>query len=259
MKIVVIGGSGLIGSKVVQRLAGGAHDVVAASPGNGVDTLTGEGLEASVAGAAVVIDVSNSPANDATTAMTFFTASGRNLVATETTAGIRHHVALSIVGADRVPGQGYYEAKVAQEGIVRHSGLPYTIVRSTQFMEFLGGIADASTVNGVVRVPVGVLQPVAADDLASYMVEVALNAPLNKTVDMAGPERGRFDETIARYLRGVGDLRSVVSDPEATYFGGRLEDNALVPLGEAKLGTQTLGEWLRLTRQRVARETMLPG
>jgi len=197
----------------------------------------------------VVIDVSNSPANDGATAMAFFTTSGRNLLAAESAARVRHHVALSIVGADRVPGQGYFEAKMAQERLIEASGLAFTIVRSTQFFEFLAGLADANMVDGVVRVPPGLLQPVAADDLAAYLVEVALADPQNGTVEIAGPDRAAFDGTVARYLAAVGDRRPVVSDPEARYFGGRLDETSLVPLGEARLGRHDLEAWLRVSAQ----------
>ncbi len=243
MKIVVVGGTGLIGSKVVRILRERGHQLVAASPTKGINTLTGEGLEDAVAGASVVIDVSNSPANDGATAMRFFTTSGRNLLAAETAAGVCHHVALSIVGADRVPGQGYYEAKIAQEQLIKASGVPFTIVRSTQFFEFLTGLADAGTTDGVVRVPLGLLQPVAADDLAAYLAKVAVGDPQNGTVEIAGPERASFKETVARYLKAIGDTRKVLSDSDARYFGGRLDETSLVPLGDVHHGRLHLEEW----------------
>jgi uncharacterized protein YbjT (DUF2867 family) len=245
MKIVVIGGTGLIGSKTVAILRQGGHGVVAASPKGGVNIVTGEGLKEAITGAEVVIDLSNAPSRDAAAVLEFFETSGRNLFAAEAAAGVRHHVALSIVGADRVPGQDYYRAKVAQEKLIEASGIPYTIIRSTQFLEFLGRIADASTDGSVVRLPPGVLQPIAADDVAAVVAEVALADPRNGIIEIAGPERAPFNEIIARYLKAVGDPREVVQQPEARYFGGRLEEQSLVPLGEARLGRLHLEEWLR--------------
>jgi uncharacterized protein YbjT (DUF2867 family) len=249
MKIVVIGGTGLIGSKTVAILRQGGHEVVAASRKAGVNTVTGEGLEGAMAGAQVVIDVSNAPSFDAQAVMEFFEASGRNLLAAEAAAGVRHHVVLSIVGTDRVPGQGYYRAKVAQEKLVEASGIPYTIIRATQFLEFLGAIADASTDGHVVRLPPGLLQPIAADDVAAIVNDVALAGPRNGIIEIAGPERAPFSEMVGRYLKAVGDPREVVNDPEARYFGGRLEEKSLVPLGEARLGRFNLEEWLRRSRK----------
>jgi uncharacterized protein YbjT (DUF2867 family) len=245
MRIVVIGGTGLIGSKTVAILSQRGHDVVAASPKGGVNTVTGEGLKVAIAGAQVVIDLSNAPSFDRQAVLEFFETSGRNLVTAEAAAGVRHHVALSIVGADGVPDQGYYRAKVAQEKLIAASGIPYTIVRSTQFLEFLGAIADASTEGGVVRLAPGLLQPIAADDVAALVAEIAVANPRNGIVEIAGPERAPFDEIVARYLNAVGDPRKVVKDPEARYFGGRLEETSLVPLGEARIGRLSLEEWLR--------------
>jgi len=249
MKIVVIGGTGLIGSKTVAELCQGGHEVVAASRKGGVNTVTGEGLKEAIAGAQVVIDLSNAPSFNANAVLEFFETSGRNLLAAEAAAGVRHHVALSIVGADRVPDQGYYRAKVAQEKLIEASGIPYTIIRSTQFLEFLGGIADASTVGNVVRIPLGLLQPIAADDVAAFVTDVALANPRNGIVEIAGPERAPFNEIVARYLKAVGDPREVVKDREARYFGGRLEEKSLVPLGEARLGRLNLEEWSRRSRK----------
>jgi uncharacterized protein YbjT (DUF2867 family) len=250
MKIVVIGGTGLIGSKTVAILRRGSHEVVAASPKGGVNTVTGEGLKKAMAGAQVVIDLPNAPSFDANAVLEFLETSGRNLLAADAAAGVRHHVALSIVGIDRVPDQGYYRAKVAQEKLIEASGIPYTIVRSTQFMEFLGGIADASTNGSVVRLPLGLVQPVAADDVAAFVTEVALANPRNGIVEIAGPERAPFNEIVARYLKSVDDPREVVQDSEARYFGGRLEENSLVPLGDTRLGRLNLEEWLRLSSKR---------
>jgi uncharacterized protein YbjT (DUF2867 family) len=247
MKIVVIGGTGLIGSKTVAILRRGGHEVIAASPKGGVNTVTGEGLKESMAGTQVVIDLSNAP--DRKAVLEFFETSGRNLVAAEAASLIRHHVALSIVGTDRVPGQAYFHAKVIQEKLIEASGIPYTIIRSTQFLEFLGGIADASTDEGVVRLSPSLFQPIAADDVAEIVAEVALADPRNGIVEIAGPERAPFNEIVARYLNAVGDPRKVVKDPDARYIGGRLEEQSLVPLGEARLGRVNLEEWLRLSRK----------
>ena len=222
MKIVVIGGTGLIGSKTVAILREEGHEVVAASPNTGVNTITGEGLKEAMAGAQVVIDLANSPSFEDKAAMEFFEASGRNLLPAEAAAGVRHHVALSIVAIDRTDN-GYFRAKVAQEKLIKTSGIPYTIIRATQFMEFLGGIADSSADGNIVRLPPVLFQPIAADDVAAVVAEVALAAPRNGIVEIAGPERVPFNEIVARYLKAVGDPRQVVRDPEARYFGGRVE------------------------------------
>ncbi|MBN9004242.1 MAG: SDR family oxidoreductase [Rhizobiales bacterium] len=248
MKIVVIGGTGLIGSKAVSILRNGGHDVVAASPRNGINAVTGEGLKGALVGAEVVVDLANSPSFENEAVLAFFETSGRNLAAAETAATVRHHVALSIVGAERTPENGYFCAKVAQEKLIEASGIPYTIVRATQFMEFLGTIADSSADGNVVRLAPGLFQPIAADDVAALVAEVTLAPPRNGTVDIAGPERAPFDEIVARYLKAVGDPRQVVRDPEARYWGGRVEEFSLVPLGEARLGRIGLDEWLRRSR-----------
>ena len=245
MKIVVIGGTGLIGSKTVAILRQRGHDVVAASPNSGVNTITGEGVKEAVAGAQVVIDLANSPSFEDKAVLEFFQTSGRNLLATEAAAGVRHHVALSIVGTDRSPDNGYFRAKVAQEKLIEASGIPYTIIRSTQFLEFLGGIAGESTGANTVRLSPGLFQPIAAEDVAAIVAEVAGTAPRNGIVEIAGPERAPFNEIVARYLKAVGDPRQVVRDPEARYWGGRVEEHSLVPLGEARLGHIGLDEWLR--------------
>jgi len=248
MKIVVIGGTGLIGSKTVAILRQGGHEVLAASPKSGINTITGEGLKDALAGAQVVIDLANSPSFEDKAVMEFFETSGRNLLAAEAAAGARHHVALSIVGTDRTPDNGYFRAKVAQEKLITASGIPYTIVRATQFMEFLRAIADAGADGNVVRLSPGLFQPIAADDVAASVADVALAAPRNGIVEIAGPERAPFNEIIARYLKAVGDPRQVVRDPEARYWGGRVEEHSLVPLGEARLGRIGLDEWLRRSR-----------
>ncbi len=245
MKIVVIGGTGLIGSKTVAILRRGDQEVVAASPKGGVNTITGEGLKEALAGAQVVIDLANSPSFEDTPVLEFFETSGRNLHAAEAAAGVRHHIALSVVGTDRTPENGYFRAKVAQEKLIETSGIPYTIIRSTQFLEFLSGIATSSAVSNMVRISPGLFQPIAADDVAAIVAEVAVSQPVNGIVEIAGPERAPFNEVVARYLKAVGDPRQVVSDPEARYFGGRVEEHSLVPLGEACLGRIGFDEWLR--------------
>ncbi len=245
MKIVVIGGTGLIGSKTVAILRQSGHEVVAASPKSGIDCITGEGLQEALAGAQVVIDLANSPSFEDKSVLDFFETSGRNLAAAEAAAGVRHHVALSIVGTDRMPDNGYFRAKVAQEKLIEASGIPYTIVRSTQFLEFLGGIAASSTDGSTVRLSPGLFQPIAADDVAAVVADVALAAPRNGIVEIAGPERAPFDEFVARYLKAIGDPREVVRDPEARYWGGRVEEHSLVPLGDARLGRIRFDEWLR--------------
>ncbi|WP_175923909.1 SDR family oxidoreductase [Burkholderia latens] len=252
MKIVVIGGTGLIGAKTVAVLRGSGHDVVTVSRKCGVDVFTGVGLVEAVAGADVVIDVSDARSSDAVAVLEFFQTAGRNLVAAEAAAGVRHHVLLSVVGIDRVPDQGYYRAKVVQEKLVEQSGIPYTIVRSTQFHEFLCSIADAHTDGNVVRVPPARLQPVAADDVAALVAEVALAAPRNAIVEIGGPERGAFDHIVAGYLKAVGDRRTVVTDPDARYFGGRLAQDALVPSREARVGLVGLDSWIRRSGDQAA-------
>src|ERR671939_2097668 len=249
MKIVVIGGTGLIGSKTVAILRQGGHEVVAASPQSGINTITGEGLKEAMAGAQVVIDLANSPSFEDKAVLEFFETSGRNLAAAETAAGVRHHVALSIVATDRTDN-GYFRAKLAQEKLIEASGIPYTIIRATQFMEFLGGIADSSADGNIVRLPPVLFQPIAADDVAAVVADVALAAPRNGIVEIAGPERAPFNEIVARYLKAVGDPREVVRDSEARYFGGRVEERSLVPLGEARLGRIGLDEWLRRSKAR---------
>jgi uncharacterized protein YbjT (DUF2867 family) len=244
MKIVVIGGTGLIGSKTVAILRQRGHDVVAGSPQNGINSITGEGLKEAMAGAQVVIDLANSPSFEDKAVLEFFETSGRNLLAAEAAANVRHHVALSIVAIDRTDN-GYFRAKVAQEKLIKISGIPYTIVRSTQFLEFLRGIADSSADGNIVRLPPVLFQPIAADDVAANVADVALAAPRNGIVEIAGPERARFSEIIARYLKAVGDPREVVSDPEARYWGGRVDEQSLVPLGEARLGRIGFDEWFR--------------
>ncbi|MGF6431224.1 SDR family oxidoreductase [Bradyrhizobium elkanii] len=244
MKIVVIGGTGLIGSKTVAILRQGGHDVLAASPKMGVNTITGEGLNEAMAGTQVVVDLANSPSFEDKAVLEFFETSGRNLLAAEAAANVGHHVALSIVAIDRTDN-GYFRAKVAQEKLIETSSIPYTIVRATQFMEFIGGIADSSADGNKVRLPPILFQPIASDDVAAMVADAALAPPRNGIVEIAGPERAPLNEIIARYLKTVGDLREVVSDFEARYWGGRVEEHSLVPLGEARLGRIGLDEWIR--------------
>jgi uncharacterized protein YbjT (DUF2867 family) len=245
MKIVVIGGTGLIGSKTIPILRQAGHEVVAASPRSGVNTITGEGLKEVMASAQVAIDLANSPSFEDKAVLEFFETSGRNLLAAEAEAGVRHHVALSIVGTDRTPDNGYFRAKVAQEKLIVASGIPYTIIRATQFMEFLGAIAASGADGNVVRISPGLFRPIASDDVAAIVADVALAAPRNGIVEIAGPECAPFNEIIARYLKAVGDPREVVRDPEARYFGGKVDEHSLVPLGQARLGRIGLDEWLR--------------
>ena len=244
MKIVVIGGTGLIGSKVVEKLTQKGHEAIAAAPNTGVNTITGEGLEEAMAGAQVVIDLANSPSFEDKAVLEFFETSSRNLLAAEAAAGVRRHVALSIVGIDR-SDNGYFRAKVAQEKLIEASGIPYTIIRATQFLEFLGAIAASSADGNMVRLPPILFQPTAADDVAAIVAEAGLAAPPNGVVEIAGPERAPFNEIVARYLKAIGDPREVVSDPEARYWGGEVEEHSLVPLGEARLGRIGLDEWVR--------------
>jgi len=245
MKIVVIGGTGLIGSNVVSRLQQKGHEVLAASPNTGVNTITGEGLAAALDGAQVVVDVANSPSFADDDVMAFFRTSGRNLLAAEAAAGVGHHVALSIVGADRLPDSGYLRAKVVQEKLVKESGIPYTILRSTQFYEFVGGIAQSATEGQTVRLPVGKMQPIAANDVAALVARLAQAAPVNGTVEVGGPEQIGMDEFVRRYLKSKGDPRTVIGDRHARYFGTELEDQSLTPSGaNPHLGEMRYDEWL---------------
>lgn len=244
MKIVVIGGTGLIGSKAVAILRHAGHEVVAASPKSGINTVTGEGLKEAMVDTNVVIDLANSPSFEDDAVLDFFETSCRNLLAAEAAAGVLHHVALSIVGIDR-NDNGYFRAKVAQEKLIKTSGIPYTIIRSTQFLEFLGAIVASSVDGNIVKISTAMFQPIAASDVAAIVADIALGSPHNGIVEIAGPERAPFNEIIARYLKAIHDPREVVSDPEARYFGGQIEKRSLVPLGEARLGHIGLEEWLR--------------
>jgi len=244
MKIVVIGGSGLIGSKVVSQLSERGYDVIAASPNSGVNTLTGEGLAEVLEGASVVVDVSNSPSFEDAPVMEFFKTSTGNLLSYETNAGVRHHVALSVIGSDRLPDSGYLRAKVAQEKLISQSSIPYSIVRATQFFEFVNRIADSATVSYAVRVAPVRFQPMAADDVATAVARVAMGPPLNGIVEVGGPEQFRFDELIRRALSARNDPREVIADPHARYFGTELTEYSLVPGNDALLGAIRFEDWL---------------
>ncbi|MBS1793129.1 MAG: SDR family oxidoreductase [Acidobacteria bacterium] len=250
MKIVVIGGSGLIGSKLVANLRQKDHQVVAASPDSGVNTITGEGLKEALAGAEVVVDVANSPSFEDQAVLEFFETSGRNLLAAEISAGVTHHVALSVVGTERLPESGYLRAKTAQEALVKESGVPYTIVHSTQFFEFLGGIAQSATDGETVRLPPALFQPISSDDVAAALAEIAVSAPVNGTVEIAGPEKFRMAELVRQYLELRNDSRRVTADVHARYFGAELNDRSLVPGAEARIFPTTFDAWLG--RQKMA-------
>ena len=244
MKIVVIGGTGLIGSKLVTKLNEQGHEAVAASPSRGVNAITGEGLAAAMEGASVVVDVSNSPSFDYQAALEFFRTSTRNLQAAETAAGVRHHVALSVVGTDRLPESGYFRAKIAQEALIKASSIPYSIVHATQFFEFIKNIADAATDGNTVRLAPVLFQPIASDDVATAVARTAVGAPVNGVIEVGGPEQFRFDEMIRHFLASRNDPREVVADPEALYFGGRLTERTLVPEENAMRGETRFDDWL---------------
>jgi uncharacterized protein YbjT (DUF2867 family) len=244
MKIVVIGGSGLIGSKLVTRLDGEGHEAVAASPDSGVDTLTGNGLSEALESASVVVDVSNSPSFDDAAVLEFFDTSTRNLLAAEAAAGVGHHVALSVVGTERLSESGYFRAKIAQEQLIRDSSIPYSIVHATQFFEFIKSIAAAATDGNTVRLAPVLIQPIAADDVARAVGRVAVGAPANRTVEVAGPEQFRLDDLIRRGLSARNDPRTVVADPHARYFGAELSERTLVPGDGARLGKTRFEDWL---------------
>jgi uncharacterized protein YbjT (DUF2867 family) len=250
VKIVVLGGSGLIGKKLVALLRGGGHEAVAASPSSGVNALTGEGLAGALAGAAAVVDVSNSPSWSDAAVLEFFETSTRNLLAAEAAAGVGHHVALSVVGADRLPDSGYMRAKVAQEKLIEAGGVPYTIVRATQFFEFLGGIAGSGGDGDTLRLPTQPMQPLAADDVAAALADVAAGAPSNATVELAGPETLSIAEFVGRFLAASGDKRKVVADPDARYYGAALDARGLNPGANPRLGPTRFEAWFDRTRPR---------
>jgi len=244
MKIVVIGGSGLIGKKLVNDLRRLGHEAVPASPSSGVNALTGEGLAGAFAGAEVVVDVSNSPSFADAAVMEFFVTSTRNVLVAEREAGVGHHVALSVVAADRLPDSGYMRAKVAQEGLIKSGQVPYTIVQATQFFEFLGGIAESGADGGAVRLPSAPMQPLAADDVAAALADIAVGAPANGTIELAGPEALPMAEFVGRFLAARGDSRTVVADPEARYFGTALDSRGLKPGANPRLGPTRFEDWL---------------
>jgi uncharacterized protein YbjT (DUF2867 family) len=244
MKIVVIGGTGLIGSKLVEKLRNDGHRPLAAAPNTGVNTLTGEGLAEALEGAQVVVDVANAPAWGDAEVLDFFQTSSRNVLAAEASAGVGHHVALSVVGAERLSESGYMRAKLAQENLVKAGPVPYTIVRATQFFEFIGRIADSSTDGDTVRLSPALVQPESADDVASTLAEVAVGAPLNDTVELAGPEAFRLDELARRVLSASGDPRQVTADVHARYFGAELDDRTLAPGDDARIAPTRFEDWL---------------
>jgi uncharacterized protein YbjT (DUF2867 family) len=252
MKIVVIGGTGLIGSKLVEKLRDAGHEPLAASPDTGVNTLTGEGLDEALAGADVVVDVSNAPAWEDAAVLDFFQTSSRNLRDAETKAGVGHHVALSIVGTDRLPASGYFRAKVAQEDAVKAASIPYTILRATQFFEFIGRIADSSAEGDTVRLAPVLVQPEAADDVAAALADIATSPPLNDTVELAGPEPFRLDELARRVLSANNDPRRVTADVHARYFGAELDDHSLTPGDNPRIAPTLFADWLS---QSTARQT----
>ena len=244
MKIVVIGGSGLIGKRLVNTLRQDGHEPVAASPSSGVNTITGEGLAKALTGAQVVVDVSNAPSWEDKAVLEFFETSGRNLLAAEAAAGVGHHVALSVVGTDRLLASGYFRAKMAQENLITASEVPYTIVRATQFFEFIDGIAQFSTVGQTVHLPPALWQPMAADDVASALAQIAPSAPANGIIEIAGPERVGLDELVGRFLGATKDPRKVVTDADARYYGQAVNDQSLTPGADARLGATYFEDWL---------------
>ena len=248
MKIVVIGGSGLIGKSAVANLRQRGHEVLASSPSSGVNTVTGEGLAQALAGARVVVDVSNAPSWEDDAVLAFFETSGRNLLAAEAAAGVGHHVALSVVGTDRLLASGYFRAKMAQEKLIKASPIPYTIVRATQFFEFVGGIAKEATEGQTVRLPPALMQPIAADDVAAAVADAALAKPLGGTFDLAGPEPIRQDDLVRQFLKATGDARTVTTDPKALYYGIAVDDRSLTPGAHPRLGPTRFGDWLRQQR-----------
>jgi uncharacterized protein YbjT (DUF2867 family) len=247
MKILVIGGTGLIGSKLVNLLAQRGHEAIAASPATGVNTITGEGLAEALSGAQVVVDVANSPSFEDRAVLEFFETSGRNVLAAEAEAGVAHHVALSVVGTDRLAASAYFRGKIAQEKLIKAGNIPYTIVRSTQFFEFLGGIVQSGTDGDVVRLPAGYVQPIASDDVALAMADATLGAPVNGTIEIAGPVRERMGPLVQRYMQKTGNTRKVVADPKIPYFGAILEDDTLVPGPNPRLGKTDFETWFSRT------------
>jgi len=253
MKIVVIGGTGLIGSKLVNKLREQRHEAIAAAPNTGVNTITGEGLAEVLKGASVVVDVSNSPSWDDAEVLKFFETSTRNILTNETTAGVKHHVALSVVGTDRLLESGYFRAKIAQEKLIKESSIPYSIVHATQFFEFLKGLADISMVGGKVHLPPVLFQPMAADDVASGVARVAVSQPVNGIVEIAGPEQFRVDELVRRRLVSLKDNREVIPDPNARYGGASVSERTLLPGNSARLSETRFETWLTEPAAQIAR------
>jgi uncharacterized protein YbjT (DUF2867 family) len=249
MKIVVIGGTGLIGSKTVAILRKDGHEVVAASPNTGVNTITGEGLKEAMAGTQVVIDLANSPSFEDKAVLEFFETAGRNIAAAEKAAGVKHHVALSVVGTGRVQDSGYLRAKLAQEKLIKASPIPYTIVHSTQFFEFMGAIAASGAKGETIHLSTGMMQPIASDDVAAQVAEAALGAPVNGTVEIAGPEKFRLCDVVQRYMRYMNDNREVVADPQARYFGAVIDHKSLMPDSGARIGKVSFENWLAQQRK----------
>lgn len=244
MKIVVIGGSGLIGSKLVAKLGQAGHEVIAASPASGVNTLTGEGLSEALKGASVVVDVANSPSFEDKAVMDFFVTSGTNLLAAEKEAGIKHHIALSVVGTERLQDSGYFRAKLAQEKLIKESGVPYSILHSTQFFEFVGGIVQSGTVGETVHMSPALIQPIASDDVVAAMTDITLGNPLNSTVEVAGPEKFQLNKLVEKYMELKKDTRAVIADKNARYFGVELNDGSLTPAENARLGSIRYDQWI---------------
>jgi uncharacterized protein YbjT (DUF2867 family) len=253
MKIVVIGGTGLIGTKLANKLRERGHEALAASPSSGVNTVTGEGLAPALAGAQVVVDVANAPNWEDNAVLAFFETSGRNLLAAEAVAGVGHHVALSVVGTERLLASGYFRAKMAQEKLIKASPIPYTIVRATQFYEFVGGIAQFATEGQTVRVPPVLMQPIAADDIAAVLADVSIASPLNGTFELAGPEPIRQDELVRQFLKATGDTRTVITDPKALYYGIAVNDQSLTPGDNPRLGTIRFEDWLKQLQEKTSR------
>ncbi len=245
MKIVVIGGTGLIGSKLVKRLEARGQEAIAASPASGVNTMTGEGLAEVLAGAHVVVDVANSPSFEDRAVMEFFRTSGRNLLAAEAAAGVRHHVALSVVGTDRLQDSGYFRAKLAQEKLIEEARIPYTLVHSTQFFEFMFGIAQSGIQGDKIHLSPAMMQPIFSDDVADALVDLVLGSPVNGLVEIAGPEPIRISTAVEKYLRQIGDRREIVVDDKTTYFGALLDDKTLMPGAGARVGRMAYSEWVR--------------
>src|SRR5437763_875345 len=244
MKIVVSGGTGLIGTKVVKNLREKGHEAVAAAPSKGINSVTGEGLAEALAGPQVVVDVANAPSWEDAAVLAFFETSSRNLLAAEAAAGVGHHVALSVVGTDRLLASGYFRAKLAQEKLIKASPIAYTIVRATQFFEFVGGIAQSATEGQMLRLPPVLMQPIASDDVAAVLADAALAEPLNGTVDLAGPEPIRQDDLVRQFLNAIGDARTVITDPKALYFGIEVDDRSLTPGDHPRLGPTRFEDWL---------------